>query len=60
MKKAFIRTFGCKMNEYDSQRMAQLLGKGGYKLVLPTKAEEASSAFWTSLYPPLPSNCAIL
>ena len=28
--KAFIHTFGCKMNEYDSQRMAQLLDKGGY------------------------------
>ena len=40
MKKAFIHTFGCKMNEYDSQRMAQLLDKGGYKLV--QKAEEAN------------------
>ncbi len=33
MKKAFIHTFGCQMNEYDSQRMAHLLTKGGYKLV---------------------------
>ncbi len=33
MKKAFIQTFGCYMNEYDSQRMSHLLTRGGYQLV---------------------------
>ena len=33
MKKAFIQTFGCHMNEYDSQRMSHLLIRGGYQLV---------------------------
>lgn len=26
-KKLFIKTHGCQMNEYDSARMADLLGK---------------------------------
>ncbi|MDE2453970.1 MAG: tRNA (N6-isopentenyl adenosine(37)-C2)-methylthiotransferase MiaB, partial [Burkholderiales bacterium] len=29
MKKVFIRTFGCQMNEYDSDKMADLLGAAG-------------------------------
>jgi tRNA-2-methylthio-N6-dimethylallyladenosine synthase len=33
MKKAFIQTFGCQMNEYDSQRMIHILKKGGYQMV---------------------------
>ncbi len=28
-KKVFIRTFGCQMNEYDSDKMADLLAAGG-------------------------------
>jgi tRNA-2-methylthio-N6-dimethylallyladenosine synthase len=28
-KKVFIRTFGCQMNEYDSDKMADLLGTAG-------------------------------
>ena len=31
-KKAFIQTYGCQMNEHDSQRMAAVLGKEGYAL----------------------------
>ena len=27
MKKVFIRTFGCQMNEYDSQKMLDVLSK---------------------------------
>ena len=39
MKKAFIQTFGCQMNEYDSQRMTHILTKGGYKMV--TESQDA-------------------
>ena len=31
-KKLFIKTFGCQMNEHDSERMAGLLEKDGYAL----------------------------
>jgi tRNA-2-methylthio-N6-dimethylallyladenosine synthase len=31
-KKLFIRTFGCQMNEHDSERIAGLLGQEGYEL----------------------------
>jgi len=38
MKKVFIRTFGCQMNEYDSEKMLAVLaeengGIGGADLV---------------------------
>ncbi len=38
-KKLFIKTYGCQMNVYDSDRMADLLARHGYGLV--TAAEDA-------------------
>ena len=29
-KKLFIKTYGCQMNVYDSERMAETLGAEGY------------------------------
>ena len=29
-KKIFIKTFGCQMNEYDSNRIYDLVKEGGY------------------------------
>ena len=40
VKKVFIRTFGCQMNEYDSDKMFDVLGKDS-PAELTTKAEEA-------------------
>lgn len=40
MKKLYIRTFGCQMNEYDSDKMADVLG-AGEELVKTDKPEEA-------------------
>jgi len=37
MKKLFIKTFGCQMNVYDSERMADALMPSGY---MPTDAVE--------------------
>ena len=39
-KKLFIKTHGCQMNEYDSSRMADLLGES-HKLELTDNPEEA-------------------
>ncbi|MBI1905800.1 MAG: tRNA (N6-isopentenyl adenosine(37)-C2)-methylthiotransferase MiaB [Rhodocyclales bacterium] len=40
MKKLYIRTFGCQMNEYDSDKMADVLG-AGEELVKTDNPEEA-------------------
>ena len=31
-KKLFVKTYGCQMNVYDSERMTQALGTRGYAL----------------------------
>ncbi|MGY6695462.1 MAG: tRNA (N6-isopentenyl adenosine(37)-C2)-methylthiotransferase MiaB [Roseinatronobacter sp.] len=38
-KKLYIKTYGCQMNVYDSERMAEALGASGY--VTTDKAEDA-------------------
>ena len=38
-KKLFIKTYGCQMNVYDSERMAEALGGQGYSEV--KSADEA-------------------
>jgi tRNA-2-methylthio-N6-dimethylallyladenosine synthase len=31
MKKLYLQTYGCQMNQYDSERIAQLMGRIGYE-----------------------------
>ena len=40
MKKVFIRTFGCQMNEYDSEKMLSVLAEGD-DLVQTSNVKEA-------------------
>ena len=42
-KKIFIKTFGCQMNEYDSNRIFDLVKKIGYEKT--EKYEEANLFF---------------
>src|SRR5499426_414137 len=30
-KKVFVKTFGCQMNVYDSERIGEVLGRAGYR-----------------------------
>ena len=30
-KKLFVKTYGCQMNVYDSERMAEVMGAEGYQ-----------------------------
>ncbi len=39
-EKAYIQTYGCQMNEHDSQRMAEVLGRNGFEMT--EIVEEAS------------------
>ena len=42
-KKVFIKTFGCQMNEYDSDKMADVLGAAqGYE---PTNDPEQAASW---------------
>ena len=46
MKKLYIRTFGCQMNEYDSDKMADVLG-AHEELVKTDNPEEADVILFT-------------
>ena len=39
LKKVFIKTYGCQMNVYDSERMSDVLARAGYE---PAAAVEAA------------------
>ena len=41
MKKVFIRTFGCQMNEYDSEKMFAVLAEENGGIEQVTEADEA-------------------
>src|SRR5205814_9881382 len=39
LKRVYIQNFGCQMNEYDVERMVEVLRAGGYEA--PPRADEA-------------------
>ena len=39
-KKLFIKTYGCQMNVYDSERMAEAMGSDGYSQVDSAEAAD--------------------
>ena len=44
MKKVFIRTFGCQMNEYDSEKMLAVLAEENGGIEQVTEADEADAS----------------
>ena len=43
-KKLFVKTYGCQMNVYDSERMAEALGAKGY--VTTDVVEDVANQRW--------------
>ena len=48
-KKVFVKTYGCQMNVYDSQRMADALGKQGFVVPQVFLGWGHGCAFWPFL-----------
>ena len=40
-RKLYIKTFGCQMNEYDSDKMADVLARGATARARPTTPDDA-------------------
>ena len=43
-KKIFVKTFGCQMNVYDSERMTELLGADGFAATTQIEDADVTSA----------------